>query len=35
MAFERMNEGESPAAVAASFGLHRTWAIQGAGQSLW
>lgn len=25
MALERMNEGESPAAVAASFGLHRGW----------
>ncbi len=28
MALERMNEGESPAAVAASFGLHRGWAYK-------
>jgi transposase len=28
MAIDRMNEGESPAAVAASFGLHRGWAYK-------
>lgn len=28
MALERMKEGESPAAVAASFGLHRGWAYK-------
>ena len=28
IAFERMNEGESPAAVAASLGLHRGWAYK-------
>ncbi len=28
MALDRMNEGESPAAVAASFGLHRGWAYK-------
>lgn len=28
MALERMNEGESPAAVAVSFGLHRGWAYK-------
>jgi transposase len=27
-ALERMNEGESPAVVAASFGLHRGWAYK-------
>ncbi|OLG41854.1 IS630 family transposase, partial [Xanthomonas oryzae pv. oryzae] len=26
MALQRMGEGESPAEVAASFGLHRGWA---------
>lgn len=29
MALERMAEGESPAAVSASFGMHRTWAYKG------
>jgi transposase len=35
MAFDRMKEGESPAAVAASFGLHRGWAykVQAKAQS--
>jgi transposase len=28
VALERMSEGESPAAVAASFGLHRGWAYK-------
>jgi transposase len=28
MAYERMREGESPAAVAASFGMHRGWAYK-------
>lgn len=28
MALERMNEGDSPAEVAASFGLHRGWAYK-------
>ncbi|HRN77376.1 helix-turn-helix domain-containing protein [Ottowia sp.] len=28
MALERMREGESPAEVAASFGLHRGWAYK-------
>jgi transposase len=28
MALQRMNEGESPAKVAASFGLHRGWAYK-------
>ena len=28
IALERMNEGESPTAVAASFGLHRGWAYK-------
>lgn len=28
MALERMAEGESPAAIAASFGMHRTWAYK-------
>ncbi|MFB9115267.1 IS630 family transposase [Xanthomonas arboricola pv. corylina] len=28
MALERMNEGESPAEVAGSFGLHRGWAYK-------
>jgi transposase len=28
MALDRMNEGESPAKVAASFGLHRGWAYK-------
>ena len=28
MALQRMHEGESPAAVAASFGLHRGWAYK-------
>ncbi len=28
MALERMREGESPTAVSASFGLHRTWAYK-------
>ena len=28
MALERMTEGESPAEVAASFGLHRGWAYK-------
>ena len=28
VALERMKEGESPAAVAASFGLHRGWAYK-------
>lgn len=28
MALDRMREGESPAAVAASFGLHRIWAYK-------
>jgi transposase len=28
MALERMREGESPAAVSASFGLHRGWAYK-------
>ncbi|MBS0213376.1 MAG: transposase, partial [Proteobacteria bacterium] len=28
IALERMAEGESPAAVSASFGLHRTWAYK-------
>ncbi|OBS10367.1 IS630 family transposase [Acidihalobacter prosperus] len=38
MALERMAEGESPAAVSASFGMHRTWAykvrlkVRGRGQ---
>lgn len=33
MAFERMREGESPAAVAASFGLHRGWAYKVRGRA--
>lgn len=33
MALERMNEGESPAAVAASFGLHRGWAYKVRGKA--
>jgi transposase len=28
LAVQRMNEGEHPAAVAASFGLHRSWAYK-------
>ena len=28
LAVQRMNEGERPAAVAASFGLHRSWAYK-------
>lgn len=28
MALQRMREGESPAEVAASFGLHRGWAYK-------
>ena len=28
IAFERMNEGETPAAVAASLGMHRGWAYK-------
>ncbi len=28
MALDRMAEGESPAAVSASFGMHRTWAYK-------
>ena len=28
LALDRMAEGESPAAISASFGLHRTWAYQ-------
>lgn len=28
MALDRLREGESPAAVAASFGLHRSWAYK-------
>ena len=28
LALERMAEGESPAAVSASLGLHRTWAYK-------
>jgi len=28
VALERMREGESPAAVAASFGFHRSWAYK-------
>lgn len=28
MALERMREGESPAAVSASFGMHRSWAYK-------
>nr|WP_256724134.1 helix-turn-helix domain-containing protein [Xanthomonas oryzae] len=28
MALQRMGEGESPAKVAASFGLHRGWAYK-------
>ena len=28
LALDRMNDGESPAAVAASFGLHRGWAYK-------
>jgi len=28
MALQRMREGEAPAAVAASFGLHRSWAYK-------
>ncbi|OLG64771.1 helix-turn-helix domain-containing protein, partial [Xanthomonas oryzae] len=28
MALQRMGEGESPAEVAASFGLHRGWAYK-------
>lgn len=28
IAYERMREGESPAAVSASFGMHRTWAYK-------
>jgi transposase len=28
VAFERMNEGELPAVVAASFGMHRGWAYK-------
>jgi selenocysteine lyase/cysteine desulfurase len=29
LAVQRMNEGERPAAVAASFGMHRSWAYAG------
>ncbi|AOU98853.1 hypothetical protein BI364_13585 [Acidihalobacter yilgarnensis] len=28
MALDRMDEGESPAAASASFGMHRTWAYK-------
>jgi transposase len=28
LALQRMNEGERPAAVAASFGMHRSWAFK-------
>ena len=28
LAVQRMNEGERPADVAASFGLHRSWAFK-------
>ncbi|MDR0440981.1 MAG: IS630 family transposase, partial [Candidatus Accumulibacter sp.] len=40
LAVRRMQEGESPAKVAASFGLHQTWAckiraqVRGRGQGL-
>ena len=33
LAVQRMNEGERPADVAASFGLHRSWAFKCRGMA--